>query len=377
MARWKNRPQGSNWGDFGQDDQLGRVNLLTSEQVLKGMREVTEGKVFCLSLPLNLPGGNILNPRRKPPRLSPTALEGVPYMNFPMENVDQDSIDVLSDDQVVLSLQYSTQWDSLAHVGAQFDVGGDGQLAHVYYNGYRAGTDVVGPACSHATGDTTFDSTSSNIDAANNDGNQSTTSSTSDDSADNKPSGNALGAKKLGIENFAVHGMQGRGVLVDLARHFGTGRTLVGYNELMAALKADSISIEPGDMLVLRTGFAEALIAMGGTPDADTLARTGAVLDGTDQRLLDWITESGIATLCADNYAVEAYPARDRTGKKSLLPLHHHCLFKLGLPLAELWYLRDLADWLAQAGRHRFLLTAPPLRLPGAVGSPVTPIATV
>ena len=36
-----------------------------------------------------------------------------------------------------------------------------------------------------------------------------------------------------------------------------------------------------------------------------------------------------------------------------------------------------LAQWLRTAGRSRFLLTAPPLRLPGAAGSPVTPIATV
>ena len=35
------------------------------------------------------------------------------------------------------------------------------------------------------------------------------------------------------------------------------------------------------------------------------------------------------------------------------------------------------ADWLREAGRNRFLLTAPPLRLPGAVGSPATPVATV
>ena len=57
--------------------------------------------------------------------------------------------------------------------------------------------------------------------------------------------------------------------------------------------------------------------------------------------------------------------------------MHHHCLFKLGVPLAELWYLKTLADWLHGQGRNRFLLTAPPLRMPGAVGSPVTPIATV
>ena len=36
MQRWKHRPEGSNWGDFGPDDQLGRLNLITEEQVLKG-----------------------------------------------------------------------------------------------------------------------------------------------------------------------------------------------------------------------------------------------------------------------------------------------------------------------------------------------------
>ena len=59
------------------------------------------------------------------------------------------------------------------------------------------------------------------------------------------------------------------------------------------------------------------------------------------------------------------------------LPLHEHCLFKLGIHLGEIWHLTPLADWLRAHGRNRFLLTAPPLRLPGAVGSPATPIATV
>jgi len=57
--------------------------------------------------------------------------------------------------------------------------------------------------------------------------------------------------------------------------------------------------------------------------------------------------------------------------------LHEHCLFKQGIHLGELWYLRDLAQWLAAHQRHAFLLTAPPLRLPGSAGSPVTPLATV
>ena len=83
--------------------------------------------------------------------------------------------------------------------------------------------------------------------------------------------------------------------------------------------------------------------------------------------------------LIADNYAVEATPARKGhlLGCCATLPLHEHCLFKLGIHLGEIWHLTPLADWLRAHGRNRFLLTAPPLRLPGAVGSPATPIATV
>ena len=42
-------------------------------KVLQAVREVRAGKVFCLSLPLDLPGGNVLNPRRHPPALAPRA----------------------------------------------------------------------------------------------------------------------------------------------------------------------------------------------------------------------------------------------------------------------------------------------------------------
>ncbi len=119
-------------------------------------------------------------------------------------------------------------------------------------------------------------------------------------------------------------------------------------------------------------------MGMGGQPDGAVLARSCAALDGRDARLLQWITDSRISALVADNYAVEQLPAkRLAASAQASMPLHHHCLFKLGVPLGELWWLADLAAHLRAAGRSRFLLTAPPLRLPGAVGSPVTPIATV
>ncbi len=86
---------------------------------------------------------------------------------------------------------------------------------------------------------------------------------------------------------------------------------------------------------------------------------------------------SNIAVIVADNYAVEDFPATLPNPCSSLLPLHNLCLFKLGIHLGELWHLTPLAEWLHAHGRHRFMLTAPPLRLPGAVASPMTPVATV
>ncbi|NCA72894.1 MAG: cyclase family protein, partial [Sphingobacteriia bacterium] len=59
--RWTQRPAGSTWGDWGPDDQRGRLNLIGPEQVRKGVAEVKVGKTFCLSLPLDLPGGNVLS----------------------------------------------------------------------------------------------------------------------------------------------------------------------------------------------------------------------------------------------------------------------------------------------------------------------------
>ena len=130
-------------------------------------------------------------------------------------------------------------------------------------------------------------------------------------------------------------------------------------------------------MLCLHTGFAEALLQMNRQPDAERLASSFAVLDGQDAELLDWIATSGIAVLIADNYAVEQTGRTPQGASGSSLPLHEHCLFKLGIHLGELWRLTPLNTWLRAQGRFRFFLTAPPLRLPGAVGSPTTPIATV
>jgi kynurenine formamidase len=348
--RWKRRPAGSTWGDWGADDQLGRLNLLTPDKVLKGIAEVKEGKVFCLSMPLDYPGGTVVNPRRHPPRLTANKRQGMPYMTYPLAREDPQLVDVICDDIVEMTLQYSTQWDSLAHVGQLFDADGDGTPEIVFYNGYRAGEHIIGPMDYRGGGAV--------------------------------ERGEHVGATALGIENMAAHGVQGRGVMIDLEAHFGRGEKFVSYDELMRIIDTDKVTVEEGDLVCFRTGYDRVILGMNKSPDAATLAANPcAALDGRDERILNWITKTGIVALISDNRAVEASPSRPCEGEGedhcASLPLHAHCLFKLGVYLGEIWLLSDLADWLRAQGRSRFLLTAPPLRLPGAVGSPANAVATV
>ena len=348
--RWKKRPENSNWGDFGPDDQRGRMNLVTREKVLQGVAEVREGRTFCLSLPLDYPGGNALNPRRHPPRLAATLRDGkgAGRQNFcyPLDADNPDLTDVVCDDIVLLTLQYSTQWDSFAHIGSRFDADGDGKAEIVFYNGFRAGEDIA-PAA---------------------------------ESNNPEPWARYEGtrAKALGIENLAEHGAQGRGVMIDLHAHFGRARHAVTYDELMRILEKDRVEVEKGDMVCFYTGFADVILELHRKPDAKLLHGTCTGLEGRDDKLLKWISDSGLACLLADNYAVELIPTSlTKPRPHASMPLHEHCIFKNGIHLGEMWYFTELARWLREHRRNRFLLTAPPLRLPGAVGSPATPIATV
>src|ERR1700759_219322 len=208
--RWKHKPAGSSWGKFGPDDQRGRMNYVTREKVLQGVAEVKEGKTFCLSLPLDYPGGNVLNPRRHPPRLSPPLRGDQANFCFALGDESPLLTDVVCDDAVLLTLQYSTQWDSLAHVGSRFDADGDGVAERVFYNGFRAGDDISAPA-EHPGAEPWA-----------------------------RFEGSRAGA--LGIQNLAEHGAQGRGVLIDLHAHFGRERRAIGYDELMRVMDADRVA---------------------------------------------------------------------------------------------------------------------------------------
>lgn len=331
MQRWLIRPEGSNWGDYGPDDQVGRMNLITPERRIKALAEAREGKVFILSLPLDYPKGKIFANRNGPSLEATTAADGRTMYDWTVSV----GIDVINDDRVTMDLQYSTQWDGLSHYGVCFDADGDGIDEHVFYNGYRSDKDFVQPVA-----------------------------------------GIAPRAKALGIENLAATGVQGRGVLVDI-RKSGQGTTgHVGYDALMNAMDTQGARVEVGDFLCLYTGYADLLLRDGEAVKPEHLSACPG-LDGSDKALLQWIDESGLAAICADNPMVEKIDGVNHCSDAAMLPLHEHCLVKLGIHLGELWWFGDIAPWLAANQRVHFLLTAPPLNLPGAVGSPATPVATV
>jgi hypothetical protein len=334
--RWKNRPEGSNWGDFGPDDQRGRMNLLTADIRLAAIREVREGLAFTLSLPLDYPGGETPGLARKAPEFFPTKLLDEDAYNCSMGKFIPGSCGATCDDGVTLYTQYSTQWDSLAHWGRLFDADGDGEREMVYYNGFRAGEHIIG--CDQHDGPY---------------------------------------ANRLGIQNLAEACPQGRGVLVNMFAIYGHRRMAWGYDHLMSALDRQQTEIRKGDFLVIYTGYDVLLLGMNKRPNMDYLLGNSGGLDGQDDKLLKWIDDSGIVAICSDNPAVELYEPNISSKDETGLRLHEHCLFKLGIHLGELWYLKDLAEWLVARNRSSFLLTAPPLRLPGSVGSPACPIATV
>ena len=323
------------------------MNYVTREKVLQGIAEVKEGRTFCLSLPLDYPGGAVLNPRRNPPRLAATQRDGKQFFARPLDEFNPNATDVICDDQVLMALQYSTQWDSFAHVGGRFDADGDGKAELVFYNGFRAGADIVPASPKNSEGWERFEGSE---------------------------------ARALGIQGLAEHGAQGRGVMIDLHHHFGRKRHAVGYDDLMKVLKADDVKIEKGDMVCVYTGFADVLLEMKKKPDPKLVNETCTGFNGRDEKLLQWISDSGLACIIADNYAVELIVGTltdPLPRKQPWLPLHEHCLFKNGIHLGEMFWLGELARWLREHKRSRFLLTAPPLRLPGAVGSPSSAIATV
>jgi kynurenine formamidase len=170
------------------------------------------------------------------------------------------------------------------------------------------------------------------------------------------------GAQRCGVDKMTP--IVTRGVLLDVVRLHGGrlgARASVGRDDLVRAAEAASVSIEPGDAVLIRTGWQE---SQAGAADVSFDEEPGI-----DVEAALWLAEAGVAMVGADNFAIEAIPFPTGT----VFPVHQRLIRDYGIPLLEGLVLEPLA---AQE-RGRFLFMAAPLPMVGGTGSPLNPVAVI
>jgi kynurenine formamidase len=151
-----------------------------------------------------------------------------------------------------------------------------------------------------------------------------------------------------------------RGVLLDIAGNLGVSILPDGYQitaaDIEAVLEKQKTEIRPQTAVLIRTGFYHHL-ATGNLVSRDAIA--GLNLDAAKT-----LHRFGMNLVGADNMSVEAVPPLDHS-------VHRYFLVNNGITHVENLYLEDLA----KEQVYEFLLIITPLRLAGATGSWVHPIA--
>jgi kynurenine formamidase len=168
----------------------------------------------------------------------------------------------------------------------------------------------------------------------------------------------STGAARCGIDKMGP--IAARGVLLDIASmrggHLPDG-TAIGAADLIQAAKEAGIEPGKGDVVLIRTGWAE---RQAGVISFDTEP-------GLDLSAALWLAEREVAVVGADNFAVEVLPFATGT----VFPVHQRLIRDFGIPLLEGLVLKALAA----TGRHMFLFAASPLPVVGGTGSPISPMA--
>ncbi|WES63321.1 cyclase family protein [Microbacter sp. GSS18] len=300
-----------NWGRWGEDDALGTLNFIDADKRVEAAGLVSEGRVVSLAQAFDTDGPQKGWRRRTNP------VHTMTDTGTDAERGAQGFPHGIggADDVIAMPLQCSTQWDGLGHI---FDHG-------TAWNGRRAG-DVV----------------------------------TSD------------GDLVTGIEH-AASVIVSRGVLLDVGRHLrpDSGELDDGYAitvaDLEATAAAQGVEVGRGDIVVVRTG-QYARTRRDGWGDY-----AGGPAPGLSLTTAAWLHRTEIAAIATDTWGFEVRP--NEFDAPSFQPLHQVVIPNMGLTIGEMWNLDELAAACAETGRYAFLLSAAPLPITGAVGSPINPVA--
>lgn len=174
------------------------------------------------------------------------------------------------------------------------------------------------------------------------------------------------GFSVLGIDTFPP--FVGRAVLLDVTAVQGVDVLPAGYGvtaeDLQAAADRSGVAVRPGDAVLVGTGWSRRW--------DDPVAFVGgeAGVPGPDESAAAWCVDHGARIVGGETIALEQI--RPGAGH-ALLPVHRHLLVEHGVNIVETMRLCELLD----AGVAEFVLVLAPLRLRGATGSPVRPLAVV
>jgi len=179
----------------------------------------------------------------------------------------------------------------------------------------------------------------------------------------------ALQSDVGGIQRYSVDTIAPilrRGVLLDVATHVNMEALPVEFaitpDHLDATAKAQNVSIGKGDVVLLRTGWARfwsnaARYITGGRG-------TVASCPGPELEGARWLSSKGIFAAGSDTVAFERVPATE-------MPVHVHLLVESGIHIIEALNLEEIS----RRKLYEFVFVAAPLKIRGATGSPIRPLA--
>ena len=173
------------------------------------------------------------------------------------------------------------------------------------------------------------------------------------------------GVARTGIEN--VGHIVGRGIMLDIPAYRGVEHLAEGEpitpDDLDGAAKAQGVTLESGDVVLLRTGWYKLFY--------QDRARWETSFPGPDGSIVPWLKEHDVCAIGADQPTCEL---RIKVGsREGGLPLHRYALRDLGVYILENLDLEELA----KDKVYEFLFMGAPLRLIHATGSPWNPLAFV
>ena len=170
------------------------------------------------------------------------------------------------------------------------------------------------------------------------------------------------GFTKLGIEKVGM--IFARGIMLDIAALKGVemlGDTYeITVADLEAAVARQNVTIEPGDAIIINTGW--------GRLWAKDNARFVKSTPGLGVAASEWVVKKDPILVGSDNWPVEVSPNPD---KDLSLPGHQIFLVINGVHILENMKL----DELAAKRIYEVAFTMQPLKLQGASGSTVAPVA--